>query len=95
VLAAGSGTEALKLIEGAPPISLLITDVVMPQMGGPALSSAVRTRWPSVPVIYMTGYPDDAQLTLQDGALELMPKPFIVSELLDRVRKLLAGSPSP
>ncbi|MDP1829325.1 MAG: PAS domain S-box protein [Archangium sp.] len=95
VLAAGSGVEALKLLEperGA--ISLLLTDVVMPSMGGPALAAAVRERWPRVPVIFMTGYPDDARLSLQDGSVELVSKPFDGPELLSRVRRLLDEQPA-
>jgi CheY-like chemotaxis protein len=94
VIAAGSGREALSLAQahGAPP-QLLLTDVVMPGMSGRELAGAVRERWPSVPVIYMSGYTDDAidRHGVLDPGSEFIQKPVTPDVLADRLRAVLEG----
>ena len=62
VLAASNGVEASKMIQNCPndAIDLLITDVVMPLMGGTELAEHVRTLYPDIKVMYTSGYTDDA-----------------------------------
>jgi two-component system, cell cycle sensor histidine kinase and response regulator CckA len=92
VLEARNGAEALavaKQHEG--PIHLLITDVVMPRMGGRELMERLANLRPNVPVLFISGYTGDA--AFQYGCLEtgipLIHKPFSMALLLRRIRELL------
>jgi len=94
VIAAANGREALALAEPArsSPIDLLLTDVMMPGLSGPALARQVRERWPSAEVLYMSGYSREA--VEKQGALEpgsrLLAKPFSLNTLVRSVEEALA-----
>jgi two-component system cell cycle sensor histidine kinase/response regulator CckA len=95
VLEAKSGEAALDLIRNAPAaIDLLITDVVMPQMDGPGLVREVREIHPTMRVIFISGYTEDAfrQRLDSGGDIEFLPKPFSLKELAAKVRDVLAVS---
>ena len=92
VLEANDGEEALRFAEqNEGPLDLLLTDVVMPHVGGRALAEAVASRYPDAKVLYISGYTDDA--VLRNGVFqsenELLQKPFSADELLYKVRELL------
>jgi len=70
-------------------IDLLITDVVMPQMRGPALAERLRRTRPRLRVLYISGYTADEEVP-QDA---LLPKPFSARSLAERVDSLLSGAP--
>ncbi len=93
VLEAGDGREALELAEaGAEPFDLLVTDVVMPRLGGRPVAEALRARQPGLQVLFVSGYPDDAMIqrgVLPEGA-DFLQKPFPPDALVRRVRELLA-----
>ena len=94
VLVAASGEEALTMCERSPtPIHALVTDVVMPGMGGRELAARVAERFPSLKVLFMTGYTDDEVLRrgILDQGRALMVKPFSPRELLLRLREVLKG----
>lgn len=92
VLTAGNGTEAIAVAAGASrPIDLLIADVVMPQMGGPALAERLLAQRPELRVVYVSGYADEAigdPRVLAAGAAYLQ-KPFSLDALLRKVREIL------
>jgi CheY-like chemotaxis protein len=92
VLAAANGLEALDLAQAyAGRIHLLIADVVMPHMGGPALASRLLSLRPDMKVVYVSGYADEAigdPELLRDGAAFLQ-KPFTLDSLLRQVREIL------
>ena len=92
VLEAGGGAEALAVAQrNEGQISLLLTDVVMPGMGGRELSEAFRTRYPSVSILFMSAYTED-EVILQGvrvAEVEFIPKPFTVQGLRDKVREVL------
>jgi DNA-binding NtrC family response regulator len=72
-------------------IHLLLTDVVMPQMGGRALAERVALAQPGIKVLYMSGYADDAIVhhgTLDPGT-NLIAKPFSGTDLKRKVREVL------
>ncbi len=94
VLAAMNGQHALALAEQATsPIHLLVTDVIMPEMGGRQLATLLQTRYPGLPVLFMSGYTDD--VVLQQGGLDAMRaflhKPFVPTMLVRTVRHVLDG----
>jgi two-component system cell cycle sensor histidine kinase/response regulator CckA len=92
VLEASGGAEALDLAEKhREPIHLLLTDVVMPRMGGRQLSERLVERRPGIRVLFMSGYTDD-QLLPHDRAgadVAFLPKPFDSKGLAAAVRAVL------
>ena len=92
VLEADNGEAALALAEGhAGGIDLLLTDVIMPVMGGPALAERLRVRRPRLRVLFMSGYNDTAIATqgvLAPGST-LIEKPFTADALAHLVREVL------
>jgi two-component system, cell cycle sensor histidine kinase and response regulator CckA len=94
VLAAPSGAEAIRLAEEHPgEIHILVTDVVMPEMGGRQLAECMRTLRPGMRVLYMSGYTDDAVIhygvsSANDAFLQ---KPFTPLGLNRKVRAVLDG----
>jgi PAS domain S-box-containing protein len=94
VLEAGSGKEGLEAARDYPlPIHLVLTDVVMPEMGGTDLASQLETLRPGVRVLYMSGYTDDA--IFRHGLLtrgrSFLQKPFTPEGLARKVREALRG----
>jgi DNA-binding response OmpR family regulator len=93
VLEAPNGTEAVSLINqnGRDGIRLLITDVVMPQMGGAELASQLRALHPDLPVLFISGYPDGtlAHKSVLEAGTPLLQKPFSPHSLAHRVREML------
>ncbi|HUG17002.1 MAG TPA: PAS domain S-box protein [Thermomicrobiales bacterium] len=94
VLEARHGADAVTVSEShVGPIHLLITDVVMPEMGGRELSGIMRQKRPGLPILYMSGYTDDELLRrgiLETGA-QLLRKPFRPNEFVRVVRQLISG----
>ncbi len=92
VLTAGDGREALGTIEEhRGPIDLLLTDVVMPGMGGVELAEILRPRFPHMRVLFSSGYTDDSVLRngiLEDG-IAFLQKPYSAQTLAVKVRQLL------
>jgi len=92
VLQANDGIDALDVLRAQrDPVDLLLTDVVMPQMSGRELASTVREHFPTVKVLYMSGYTGDA--TVHRGELDqgstLLEKPFTQDVLGAAVRRLI------
>jgi len=96
VLEAGDGYEALRVAAdpGKQPIHLLLTDVIMPKMGGIRLAAEFQREYPQVPVFYMSGFTDDAafQTRIDNGEIDLLLKPFAPDALLFKVREILDSS---
>ena len=96
VLVARDGVEALQLLADAdPPVELLLTDIVMPRLGGIELSEQVRAR-PGAPlVVCMTGHAGrwpDAAADAPWHPDHVLIKPFDLQALADRIATLLAAS---
>ena len=95
VLAAGTPFEALSLAEKfEKPISLLITDVVMPGMNGKELRDMLAVRWPEIKTLFMSGYTANviAHHGVIDEGIHFLQKPFSVSSLALKVREALDKS---
>ncbi len=96
VLDARSGPDAITKARSFPePIDLLLTDVVMPQMGGRELAAKMVAARPSIRVLYMSGY-DDGRMSHQgvlESGIDLVQKPITPERLLARVRGALDGMP--
>jgi two-component system cell cycle sensor histidine kinase/response regulator CckA len=96
VLEARSGEAALDILgrEGEP-VDLLITDVVMPEMDGPALVETVRAGRPAMKVIFISGYAESAfrEQASGSGELHFLAKPFSLKQLAGKVKDVLEGAP--
>lgn len=94
VLEALTGEQALQIAERHPqPIDLLITDLVMPQMGGRELAERINLLHPDTPVLYMSGYTDDAVVRhgVLTAEMAFLQKPFTALQLSQKVRETLEG----
>jgi len=93
VIPAADGAEALQQAGSAGRIDLLLSDVVMPGLGGRELAERLRQVQPEAAVLHMSGYTDDA--VIRRGVLEhdaaFIEKPFSAEDLCRRVRELLDG----
>jgi PAS domain S-box-containing protein len=95
VLAAADVEEAIRLCaQPAPPIALLLTDVVMPRMSGPELAKRLVELRPEMKVIFMSGYTEQAVVRhgVLDAAAAYLPKPLVPAVLARRVREVLDGT---
>jgi hypothetical protein len=96
ILEASNGLEALSVAQNhLGPIHLLLTDIIMPTMGGMELAEKFSVEFPSIPVLFMSGYTD--QIMRHWNALSAyIQKPFTLPDLLTQVRDLLdRTAPSP
>ncbi|GLC26943.1 PAS domain S-box protein [Roseisolibacter agri] len=93
---ASNGAEALRIVEAAAAGSetrfdLVLTDLVMPELGGHALGERLAARHPEIRVLYMSGYTDDeiVRRGLADPGASFLEKPFTASRLAHAVRRAL------
>jgi PAS domain S-box-containing protein len=94
VLEARHGGDALRIAEESErPIDLVLTDLVMPEMGGRELVERLRAHRPGLKVVFMSGYTEKAIAV--DGVMPahtgFVEKPFTVEQLMRRVREILDG----
>ncbi len=92
VLAAANGLEAMQVAEGhAGPIDLLVSDVVMPHLGGRELAERLRAIKPGLKVLFMSGYADQAVVRhgVQRAEHPFLQKPFTPIGLAQGVRDAL------
>lgn len=98
VLEARSGEAALEVLEGVGgAVDLLVTDVVMPRLDGPALVKLVRERHPALKVIFISGYAEDSfrKRIGEERAIHFLPKPFSLKQLAGKVKEVMDGEVVP
>jgi DNA-binding NtrC family response regulator len=88
ITAAGSGEEALTVLDSAP-FAMMISDVRMPGLSGLDLLRQTREKHSTLPVLLVTAYADirDAVSAVRDGAVDYLEKPIDLDELLSSVRQ--------
>ena len=88
---AGNGVAALAQLDRGVPVDLVISDVMMPELGGRAVVDAVRQRHKSVKLLLMSGYDYDTALRgmAQRGDVAFIEKPFTAEKLLRKLRDVL------
>ena len=92
-----TGAQALEILEGfRDRVHLLLTDVVLPRMGGRQLAERVVVRRPDIRVLYMSGYSDDVVLQhrLTEHGVVLLQKPFTADTLVRKLQQALAARPT-
>jgi CheY-like chemotaxis protein len=92
VIACADGVEALeRFMAGPGEIALVVTDAVMPRMGGRELCDAIAFERPDLPCLICSGYSADLVLDgfVTPGRREFLPKPFTADALLSHARRLL------
>ncbi len=92
VTTARNGAEAIAVINARRfPPDLVITDVVMPRMGGGALLEHLHAKHPNTPVLFISGYTEEllATRSVHIEHVEFLPKPFTPSRLAYRIQELL------
>ena len=93
VLEASNGEEAIQTWRENPEIDVVVTDVVMPKMGGQALVERLRQDRPELAVIYCSGYSDNMTLPMSDDLYTaFLAKPFTLHGLVERVARLTANA---
>jgi two-component system, cell cycle sensor histidine kinase and response regulator CckA len=93
VIEAQNGHEAVKMFrQHADTIDLVLTDLVMPGMGGRELASHLRSASPDVPLLFMSGYAENG-LMPDDVDAPFLEKPFTLTQLLSAVSAALAVAP--
>jgi two-component system, cell cycle sensor histidine kinase and response regulator CckA len=96
VLAAPGSVAAIRLMESRQEkVDLLVTDVVMPEMGGRKLAEALRSQDPGLKVLFMSGYTDDAIIRhgVLDADVAFLQKPYRPDSLAKKVRDVLDQNP--
>jgi len=98
VLEAGNGVEALEVLErNGRQVDLVVSDVVMPEMDGPTLLKEMRRRNPSLKIIFVSGYAEDAfEKNLPEGGqFAFLAKPFTLKQLVAAVKETIAANSEP
>ncbi|MGE5646884.1 MAG: response regulator [Acidobacteriota bacterium] len=86
VVEAEDGVDAYRVIEReGGNFDLLITDVRMPEMDGPSLARQVRTQFPRIPVLFVSGYPAEEHTF---ASSDLLMKPFRPQTLISRIQQI-------
>jgi signal transduction histidine kinase len=93
VLSSAHGQDALQMVRkhGGSPLRLVVTDMIMPLMGGKAMVEWLKTTYPDLKILFVSGYTDDANThhgVLETG-VEFLSKPFTPAALARKVRELL------
>jgi two-component system cell cycle sensor histidine kinase/response regulator CckA len=93
VTVASHGAEALALVDAGAVVDLVVSDVMMPEMSGPALVEALLQRHPQMGVLFLSGYTEDATALngVRPASIAFLQKPFSFTALLTKLREVLQG----
>ena len=93
VLRATNGREGLNITRThtGPPIQLVVTDVVMPQMGGKVMAEWLQTIYPDLKILFTSGYTEEAMALegVLKAGIDFLPKPYSPAALARKVREML------
>ena len=87
------GEEGLEAIVSGGEFDLVVSDVVMPGMDGPAMVRQIRKARPDIPVLFMSGYAEEnlrSEIDIPD--MHFIPKPFSVAAISDKVGAVMRAS---
>lgn len=90
VVTASQGEEGLERFGQMDKIDLIVSDVVMPTMDGPAMARAMRAKRPTLPILFMSGYAEEQlRQSIDIDDVAFLPKPFSVAQLTEAVSAAL------
>jgi DNA-binding response OmpR family regulator len=89
VIDAETPEHAIRLFNDNPALQLLVTDIVMPGIGGCELAARLRQKRPELKVLFMSGFAPGGMRTDPEQG-EFLQKPFHLRDLIERVRRMLA-----
>ena len=93
VTAARDGEEGLERVQAGEAFDLVVSDVVMPVMDGPAMARAIRTLRPDLPFLFMSGYAEEQlRREIDIPNMHFLPKPFSVAQIGEAVEGVLRGT---
>ena len=93
VITARDGREALQLADANPELCVLVSDIVMPRMGGIELARRLRERFPQLGILLLSGYPGEVDfLSSLPAQTEFLQKPVSPAELVRRVHRLASAN---
>ena len=93
VVSARDGEEGLEAVQSGGAFDLVLSDVVMPSMDGPAMTREIRKLAPDLPVLFMSGYAEEQlrrQIDIEN--VHFIPKPFSVQQITEKVAAVLGVS---
>jgi CheY-like chemotaxis protein len=98
VCSASNGQDALQVArehQGSP-IRLVVTDVVMPLMGGKVMAESLQTTYPRIKILFTSGYTGDtiSHQGVLDPGVAFLPKPYTPAALIRKVREMLDAPPA-
>jgi two-component system cell cycle sensor histidine kinase/response regulator CckA len=92
IVTASDGDEGLEKVRSGERFDLVVTDVVMPSMDGPAMAREIRKLQPRLPVLFMSGYAEEQlRKDIDIEGMHFIAKPFSVQQIADKVAGVLAG----
>jgi len=92
VIEAANGREAIETVRAFPEkLDLVMSDIVMPEMGGGELAKWMRAAFPDTRILFISGYPNHAfeGPDVLGPGMAFLPKPFILKTLARQIRALL------
>ncbi|KAA2235670.1 response regulator [Salinarimonas soli] len=94
-LHADGAAPALRVLDGHPDVTMLLTDIVMPDVNGRRLAEEALKRRPNLKVVYMTGFTRNAVVHngVLDPGVNFLQKPFTLDQLASKVRGVLGAPP--
>ena len=91
VTSARDGEEGLAIAKGKEDFDLIVSDVVMPAMDGPAMARAIRRIKPNIPILFMSGYAEEQlRNDIDIDNMHFIPKPFSVQQINAKVSEVLS-----
>ena len=92
VTTAADGEEGLEAIVNGGQFDLVVSDVVMPSMDGPAMAREIRNLKPDLPFLFMSGYAEEnLRRDIDIPNMHFLPKPFSVQQIAEAVERVLRG----
>jgi len=94
---AADGLEALQRVASAESFDLVLLDLVMPRMGGREALTEIRRLRPSLPIVLMSGYNEDADLDVllaRGEVAAFLPKPFRLTDMREMLARVLGDAPA-
>ena len=93
VVTAADGDEGVEAVRANPDFDLIVSDVVMPSMDGPAMAREIRQLAPGMPVLFMSGYAEEQlRREIDIEGMHFIPKPFSVQQIAAKVGEVLRAS---